>query len=363
MWELLPITESKLPTSRLMILCCSHREPSLALSWTDITPFVRRRNVIRLRVETDQFLLSCVEPTTFARWLDGLFAALAIAHPLDERDFPVDHSVPRSQRSRWLRAQRQLTPTRPRYPVPTPRPLSQLWLEESITPRNDGSEHSVGIFGALAELNATSSDSGRPYSMSLSSSLLSLSHDIDLDADPWPNSEPQSPGLGQAGNPASLVRSSSSVSPAPSSATTPTSPLSRTPSARRPANRRSTTATPPYRPPTSAATPPAELTRPQTSDVDRPPSSHPEAGKWKPHHDTPPPEADLRHGRLCFAILLFGSPRKSNYIVKRQTKWFVDWETGRMVRVLPPTYAEIDRMEFERQTRRTTHRLGVGVTM
>ncbi len=52
----------------------------------------RRREVIRIRAETDQFLLSCVELSTSVNWLDGIFAAISVAAPIDERDFPRDQS-------------------------------------------------------------------------------------------------------------------------------------------------------------------------------------------------------------------------------------------------------------------------------
>lgn len=61
----------------------------------------RRRYVMRVRAETDQFLLACVELETMVRWLDSFFAALSIAVPIDERDFPRDQSIPRLQRIRW----------------------------------------------------------------------------------------------------------------------------------------------------------------------------------------------------------------------------------------------------------------------
>lgn len=327
-----------------------------------LTVLPRRRNVIRLRVETEQFLMACVETTTFIKWLDGLFAALAIAHPLDERDFPVDQSVPRSQRSRWLRAQRQATPTRPRYLVPTPRPLDQLGLDEADTSHLDDAEPSAGVFGALGEVIAASDQGRRLYTPSMSSSLLSLSQDIDLDADPWPRSEPQSPASAQPGSPSSLERTGSGSIPALTLTGTPPSPLSRTPSLR-PLNRRSATTSSPHRPPTSAANPPADLRRPSTSGVDRAPSSSAaDPDKWRPARDPRSPDDDLRYGRLCFAILLYGSPRKSDCVVKRQTKWLVDWETGRMVRVLPPSYREIDQLEMERLVRRPpTLHVGVGM--
>ncbi|EGY14766.1 uncharacterized protein VDAG_05930 [Verticillium dahliae VdLs.17] len=113
--------------------------------------YKKRRNVIRLRLETDQLLLSCLESATFVRWLDAFFAAMAIAAPLDEREYPADQSVPRSQRTRWLQAQRR------------------------------------GL--ALAP---------RAYSPSITSSL-SLSSHLDMDADPYPSPEMSDGTQGMAG--------------------------------------------------------------------------------------------------------------------------------------------------------------------
>src|SRR4051795_9706106 len=66
----------------------------------------RRRYVIRLRVETDQFLLSCVELGTFVTWLDGIYAAIQVSPPIDERSFPRDFTITRIERIRWLQGQR-----------------------------------------------------------------------------------------------------------------------------------------------------------------------------------------------------------------------------------------------------------------
>jgi hypothetical protein len=48
----------------------------------------------------------------------------------------------------------------------------------------------------------------------------------------------------------------------------------------------------------------------------------------------------MLYAKLCYAVLLFRSPRKSNYVIAKGKKWFVDWTTGRMIRVLPPGYFE-----------------------
>lgn len=53
-----------------------------------------------MRAETHQFLLSCYEIETFVAWLDALFAAIGVAAPIDDMDFPLDMSIPRAHRVR-----------------------------------------------------------------------------------------------------------------------------------------------------------------------------------------------------------------------------------------------------------------------
>lgn len=67
-------------------------------------------------------------------------------------------------------------------------------------------------------------------------------------------------------------------------------------------------------------------------------SVDPHTGKWFPKQQWSRAH-DMLYAKLCYSNLLFRSPRKSNYISKGK-QWFVDWGTGRMVRVLPPTYGE-----------------------
>ncbi|KAH6664321.1 hypothetical protein F5X68DRAFT_60583 [Plectosphaerella plurivora] len=158
------------------------------------------------------------------------------------------------------------------------------------------------------------------------------------------------------------MRSSSSSSPASTSATTPSSSISRAPSFR-PMDRRSTTSTT-HRPPTSAATTPSDISRPGTSGTGMPESPGTlEPGKWRPAHENRPPGDDLRYARLCYAILLFGSPRKSDYIIKRQTKWHVDWDSGRMTRALPPLYKDIGLVEYDRMALRAKRALHPAASM
>lgn len=67
----------------------------------------------------------------------------------------------------------------------------------------------------------------------------------------------------------------------------------------------------------------------------------PFSGKWLPDH-TWSEAHDMIYAKLCYSNLLFRSPRKSNYIISKGKQWFVDWTTGKMVRVLPPSYDEND---------------------
>ena len=199
-----------------------------------------------MRAETDQFLLSCVELGTFVKWLDCLFAAMSVAAPIDERDFPRDYSIPRIQRIRWLRGQR-------------PR------LEDNSTGFPRLNERRASIASANSsqfddhDADNPTTDDGRM---------------ADYDDNPF--SRPMHPVVG----------------------------------------RLSTTSYP-------------------NENVD------PDTGKWRPHHQWSTTHDQL-YAKLCYAVLLFKSPRKSNYVVAKGKQWFVDWSTGRMIRVLPPAYGEPD---------------------
>ncbi|KAF8851985.1 hypothetical protein BDZ45DRAFT_717165 [Acephala macrosclerotiorum] len=65
--------------------------------------YLKKRYVIRVRAEADQFLLSCHKIETFVLWLQSLFAAIDLAPPLDDREIPRDLSIPRRTRRRIAR--------------------------------------------------------------------------------------------------------------------------------------------------------------------------------------------------------------------------------------------------------------------
>ncbi|KAJ0341754.1 hypothetical protein COL922a_001848 [Colletotrichum nupharicola] len=217
--------------------------------------YKKRRYTIRVRAETDQFLLSCIELTTFVKWLEALFAAIDVAAPIDERDYPRDQSIPRIQRIRWFRGQ---TPAQTNhYPVPTPRPISPI-------------------------LRQVASNEPDPFPASSNEPVLDVLNTLDSIA----------------------ADTQSTVGPSYARNNEPIS------------SRLSTTSYP-------------------NEAID------PDTGKWSPEHQWTSAH-DLLYAKLCYSVLLFKSPRKSNYIISKGKQWFVDWATGRMIRVLPPAYGEID---------------------
>ncbi|KJZ72894.1 hypothetical protein HIM_07657 [Hirsutella minnesotensis 3608] len=222
-----------------------HADAGIAADYT------KRRYVIRVRAETDQFLLSCIELTTFIKWLECLFAAIDVAAPIDDRDFPRDMSIPRVQRIRWFQGQ---SPALPGF----------------------------------------------------------ASSSTEIPDDELPPSQED-----QVGSPPLARQSAAGVSADDSASRQPM--------------------------PTGPSSVPARLDRPRRLSLTNYPNAsiNPHTGKWFPEHRWSSAH-DLLYAKLCYSNLLFRSPRKSNYIISRGKQWFVDWGTGKMVRVLPPTYGEVD---------------------
>ncbi|KAF4465994.1 hypothetical protein FALBO_7151 [Fusarium albosuccineum] len=232
-------------------------EKTYSLLYADVgiaADYKKRRYTIRVRAETDQFLLCCVELGTFIKWLEGLFAAIDIALPLEDRDFPRDMSIPRIQRIRWFHGQ---------SPTATAIDLSELGIEEtpeevSATPDDHRPTTSPTIVA--------------PESQTRIEPELEVEGDEEDIAEPPPRIDP--------------IRRMSNTS----------------------------------------------YTNLGIDPVD---------GKWIPEHRWSSAH-DMLYAKLCYSNLLFRSPRKSNYIISKGKLWYVDWTTGRMVRVLPPAYGEID---------------------
>ncbi|OAA48238.1 PH domain containing protein [Beauveria brongniartii RCEF 3172] len=241
---------------------------------TNIT--LRRRYVIRIRAETDQFLLSCIELGTFVKWLEALFAAIDIAAPIDEREFPRDMSIPRVQRIRWFRGQ---------SPVRMPSPARTQDFEEPLQPTTSAERRN----SSPRRLRSPTREQ-EPEIVSREATGGFPRHEIEHEVEPAQNaidsdseeSEDEDGGVVSRGH--------------------------------RLVHRLSTTS---Y----------------HNTSID------PFSGKWFPEHKWSEAH-DMLYAKLCYSNLLFRSPRRSNYIISKGKQWFVDWATGRMVRVLPPAYGE-----------------------
>lgn len=249
-------------------------EKCYSLQYADVgiaLDYQKRRHVIRVRAETDQFLLSCIELSTFLRWLEMLFAAIDVAAPIDERDFPRDQSIPRIQRIRWYRGQS---------------PARQSSMRLSPRPSDTPSSSNIEERGTSRRLSTTPSELPGP------SLRQTIDEAINEPAENAVDEVVDDDQQDQDHEPDNMRRDRE----------------------RELFARLSTTSYP-------------------NEAVDY------LTGKWAPTHHWSQAH-DMLYARLCYSALLFRSPRKSNYIINKGKKWFVDWTTGRMVRVLPPAYGE-----------------------
>ncbi|KAK0203421.1 hypothetical protein DFS33DRAFT_1383680 [Desarmillaria ectypa] len=65
--------------------------------------YVKRKNVIRVRMEGEQFLLQAMNVASVVEWIEGLHSATNIALDLDERPMPRGPLFPRRRRRRGVR--------------------------------------------------------------------------------------------------------------------------------------------------------------------------------------------------------------------------------------------------------------------
>jgi hypothetical protein len=241
----------------------------------------RKRFVIRVRAEADQFLLSCHKIETFVLWLQSLFAAIDLAPPLDDREIPRDLSVPRRSRRR-IRVEAATEGSGP-----------------NADPVRQQGEILQAEFPALAE-----TPDGDPSGSGSETQSLA-----PTDTTP---EEPESPTL-------------SDVASLPSCPVTSAGPASRSSGLMARARQaiQSTTHLSQYAPSTPN------------------PSISPD-GKWKPTHHWSH-FYDMMYAKRCMAILTQRSPRKSNLVIMKGKQWIVDWATGALTRCEPPDYGELDR--------------------
>ncbi|KJR81007.1 uncharacterized protein SPSK_05045 [Sporothrix schenckii 1099-18] len=398
------------------------------LSYADVgiaADYVKRRYVIRVRAETDQFLLSCVELETFIQWLDALFAALSIAAPIDERDFPRDQSIPRLQRIRWYRGRdREAEANQDRERDEDRGRESERETDQESdrdSDRDSGRETRQQLVGGSASGDSSADDEAADVISALPSP--SLSRPISPSRLP---SKSVRTGQSLAAAAAAVLEEESRrvmgaapITAAGAAASAPRVGLGSTNASSislATASSASTVAGPSTAPLHNLTAQQQAASRAMLSQGNPVPDNNVQGknggtggrfslrsirsrlnlgggqggggssnssnsnsnnnntnsagrmmnapagfrhhavdattGKWQPSHRWTKTH-DMVYAKLCYATLLFRSPRKSNYIVMRGKQWLVDWSTGNMVRVSPPRYGEIETQPGPFQVLRT----------
>jgi hypothetical protein len=233
------------------------------------TRMLKRDFVIRVRAESEQFLLSCETIDTFLFWLESLGAAIDLAPPLDERSLPRYQTIPRRRRRRpreLLQEQQRII--RERFPN---------LLEENETVRT----------AALAP-TATRPDSDSDIITPVETSN-SIYEDSTL-----PNRH----------RPSLTVRRNSTSADSTSSDVDLTE-IQETPQ------------------PTPEA--PVLSSSASTSS-----SENDEDSKWRPCH-VRNPEAEIRRRKRCQRVLTANEPRLSDVLVKDGKRWRIDYAHLKLV--------------------------------
>lgn len=347
--------------------------------------------MIRVRAETDQFLLACVELETFVQWLDALFAALSVAAPLDERDFPRDQSIPRLQRVRWYTGRdreseairdRERNEEREREsereseregeresdheivdggnssaddeaadvisPLPAPpmsRPISPSESQsKSVRAGQSLAAAAAVVLAEETRIEAPAGPGVRTGSVSSNASSISLDTTSSASTAAGPSMAPirNLGALHQAAARAMLSPGNPSpdnvVSVSGNDGNKSTGGRFSLRSIRSRLNLNSSQANGSRSGNHGTNNPILANAGPVAY---RHEAVNAATGKWQPSHRWTKTH-DMVYAKLCYATLLFRSPRKSNYIVMRGKQWLVDWTTGNMVRVSPPRYGEIE---------------------
>jgi hypothetical protein len=239
---------------------------------------IRKRFVIRIRAETDQFLIACNQIETFVLWLQSLFAAIDLAAPLDDRDLPRDLSIPRPRRRRADRA--------------TDRTASELREQQELLARDypNLATASTSSSSLVSDLDDTESVDVQLVTPAL------LNVNIRPPS-PAPSPEPRTrPSLLSAASRSRLFQQHGPAVPYGSRSNSRV-------------NSRSNSGA-------------SSFTTPSNPSLT-------EAGKWRPVHQWTP-FYDMLYAKRCMAILTSRSPRKSNLVIVKGKRWVVDWSTGRL---------------------------------
>ncbi|KAI9657579.1 MAG: hypothetical protein M1829_006887 [Trizodia sp. TS-e1964] len=254
----------------------------------------RRRHVIRIRAESNQFLLSCQEVVTFLTWLEGLSSAIDLALPIDERAHPRYQTLPRRRRRRPLNDPAVLATQeriiRDHFPQLLENPPSSA--DTTAVAANDGGERILAATRLLMDPEIADT---RPVSLASSNN----------------NSQPSPESLALA-----------DIQPMPPTQNSDIENEDETIDIQ-------------------------EMREELANDPDQANSSNPQKdlslrdGKWRPHSRWTEAH-DLRYARRCMAILCGNSPRKSEVVVKDGKKWRIDWTLKKLQHLdaVPPYEGE-----------------------
>ncbi|KFY80641.1 hypothetical protein V499_00532 [Pseudogymnoascus sp. VKM F-103] len=236
--------------------------------------YLKRRYVIRIRVEADQLLLASDDAPTHIAWLEALAAAIDLAPALDERSLPEDASLPRPRR-RGLR-------------------------DRYVAPGSAAARRTAAAQAAVAAAEAAVAPPPRH---------------VDVPEAPEPIPEPVS---------------EPEPEPEPDHLAPPPSVLDSSPSSRTSTD----TPTPIVRPSHRPQPDPYNIYPPTLAARGARNPAITRDGKWRPIHNWSP-LYDLIYAKRCMATLLNGSPRKGPFVIMQGERWVVDWETGKCARWVP----------------------------
>lgn len=267
----------------------------------------RRHFVIRIRAETEQFLLSLKSVDEFIAWLEALSAAVDLSPALEERTLPRYRTIPRRRRREGREViEEQERIIRLQFPhLAEGEGITEEEDEEggrrNSSSTTDGDEvmrpqHRRGVRGRR---NTQVSSTGQDF------------HEV---------------GLGYLRS-AAPAQPQSQIEPSPYSTS---STANRTTSGTASASSSSPSSTPrlQMRGPPSI---PHSIHNSHSGASGEGPD-----GKWRPPN-TLTPEANLRYARRCMAILCEDSPRQSEYVIKDGKRYRLVWAKKELV---PEVYDE-----------------------
>jgi hypothetical protein len=276
---------------------CGSAIKSYTLQHTEVgaaTDYKKKSFVIRIRAETQQFLLSCDTVDIFMDWLEALSSGIDLALPLEERSLPKYQTIPRRRRRRRAAevVQQQEEIIRQHFP--------QLL--------NDNQREQ------LAASNASSPTTGRPQTSRGSSGGIDAVEESANVPDIEDTSRPQE--VERAEEERLTLREFQELSlgmPTIAEAERRPSTADATSAAAIMDNMRHI----------------AELANNRPASAN--PSSEGNTGKWRPGSRVTR-EAQLRFARRCMAVLTADAPRQSDYVMHGGTRYKLDYEMRTMIR-------------------------------